>query len=250
MTETAQEVTPVSQAPKLNAILGRKLGMTQIFDDHGLVHGVTELAAGPCSVVAVKTKERDGYLAVTLGFGSTGEERLVKPLLGQFKKLGVSPCVYLKEIRVKEIAGWQAGQTFGVGAVFTQGDYVDVAGVSKGKGFAGGVKRWGFHGGPKTHGQSDRHRAPGSLAGRRSLGRVLPGKKMAGHMGHDNIVVYKLEVIKVDEANNKLYVKGGVPGPSGSYVVVHETVRRRKHRLAVKVSAKPSKKKSVAPAKK
>ncbi|MBI2070898.1 MAG: 50S ribosomal protein L3 [Elusimicrobia bacterium] len=234
----------------MKVILAKKLGMTQVFDNHGLAQGATELLAGPMRVVQVKTKDTDGYSALTLTFDDQAEDRVNRPQSGVFKKAGITPARLLREVRLVDTAGWEPGQTVTLEGMFTPGDYVDVAGVSKGKGFAGGVKRWNFRGGPKTHGQSDRHRAPGSLAGRRSLGRVLPGKKMAGHLGVEHLVIHKLEVLKVDPANNRLFVYGGVPGTSGSYVLVRETVKRRKHRIEVVQTAKASKKKPAAPAKK
>ncbi|MBI4668432.1 MAG: 50S ribosomal protein L3 [Elusimicrobia bacterium] len=250
MAEEAQQTAIPRPTPKLKAILAKKIGMTQVFDDRGLAHGATELAAGPCHVAAVKTKDNDGYTALTLGFDGIDEKSAGKPLSGMFKKSGIPPVSLLKEVRLSGIEGWQPGQTVQLDGMFAPGDYIDVCGVSKGKGFAGGVKRWGFHGGPKTHGQSDRHRAPGSLAARRSLGRVMPGKKMAGHMGARNIVVQKLEVLKVDGVNNRLFIKGAVPGAPGNYVLVKETVKRRKHRIEAAPSLKASKKRKAAPAKK
>ncbi|MBI4370069.1 MAG: 50S ribosomal protein L3, partial [Elusimicrobia bacterium] len=231
MAETTQGPQEPPRSPKLKAILARKLGMTQIFNDQGIICPATELEAGPCAVVTVKTKERDGYTALTLGFGKVPEANVNKPELGTFKKAGIEPSVFLKEVRVAHTDGWVSGQQVLVSGMFQPGDYVDVAGVSKGKGFAGGVKRWGFRGGPATHGQSDRHRAPGSLAGRRSLGRVLPGKRMAGHLGDDNVVVYKMRILKVEPETNRLYVMGGVPGAKGSFCVVRETVKSRKHQI-------------------
>lgn len=246
MSEAAPQ--PTAQTPKLRAILARKLGMTQIFNDQGIICPATELEAGPCSVIAVKTKERDGYSALSLGFGNVPEANVSKPQAGIFRKAGVSPCVYVKEVRVPSIEGWAMGQAVFVSGQFESGDYVDVAGVSKGRGFAGGVKRWGFHGGPATHGQSDRHRAPGSLAGRRSLGRVLPGKRMAGHLGDRQVVAYKMQILKVDGERNRLYIGGAAPGTKGSFCVVRETVKSRKRYTPVVVSAKASKKKPVAKA--
>ncbi|MBI4064064.1 MAG: 50S ribosomal protein L3 [Elusimicrobia bacterium] len=253
MSETEpqeQKEQKSQQSATVKTILAKKLGMTQVFDDHGLARPATELAAGPCRVVAVKTKDSDGYEAVVLGFEPRPVDRTTKPLQGVFKKAGIAPMAHLKEIRVPS-QGWAIAQEVFLEGMFTPGDYVDVSGITKGKGFAGGVKRWGFHGGPKTHGQSDRHRAPGSLAGRRSLGRVLPGKRMAGHMGVDKVTVLKMEILKVDAAGHKLYVNGGVPGPVGSVVLVRQTVKKRKHVVAHQAHVKHSKKKQApAPAKK
>jgi len=246
---------PLQAQPKLKTILAKKLGMTQIYDSHGLSKGATILQAGPCKIVQLKTLESDGYSAVQLGFAERREKNVSQGLLGHFKKAQVSPLTFVREVRTDKNDGLQLGQEVRVTGMFSVGDYVDVAGMSKGKGFAGGVKRWGFHGGPKTHGQSDRHRAPGSLTARRSLGRVMPGKKMAGHMGDERVTVQKLEVLSVDDQKNLLYILGAVPGVIGGYLVVQETVKRRKKKPAdtaqkvskkkqtVKAAAKPAAKK-------
>ena len=242
MSEEAKAALPSG----MKTILAKKVGMTQIFNDQGIICPATALEAGPCCVVAVRTKDQDGYSAVMLGFGKVPQANVNKPQLGIFKKAGVQPCVFVKEVRVAKADGWTPGQEVSINGLFQVGDFVDVAGVSKGKGFAGGVKRWGFRGGPASHGQSDRLRAPGSLAGRRSLGRVLPGKRMAGHLGDDNVVVYKMQILKVEPESNRLYVMGGVPGANGSFCVVRETVKSRKHKIEAPVSAKAAKKKQVA----
>lgn len=248
MSETTPKSSATDGVSKIKAILARKVGMTQLFDAQGLARPATELEAGPCPVVSLKTKEKDGYTAVVLGFGPATEKSTNQAQLGVFKKAGVSPHSWLREVRTAQTPQMALGDLIKAGDVFQIGDYVDVAGVSKGKGFAGGVKRWNFRGGPKTHGQSDRERAPGSLAGRRSLGRVLPGKKMAGHLGQENVVVKKIEVLKIDAEANRLYVGGGVPGAKGSFVMVSGTTARRKHVAQVHPHAKASKKKG-APAK-
>lgn len=234
--------TPRTPAPAaLKALLGVKVGMTQFFDEHGLVVPCTVVQAGPCTVTALRTPAQDGYAAVQLGFGALAEKKAAKPSLGQFKKAGVAPMRHLKEFRLKDVAGFALGQSV-TAAVFKPGDYVDVQGTSKGKGFAGGVKRFHFRGGPATHGQSDRHRAPGSLASRRSLGRVLPGQRMAGHMGAETVSVLKVEVAKIEPETNLIYLRGAVPGPARGLVVIRETVKLQKHRVIVAVKAGGGKK--------
>lgn len=228
----------------LKTILARKLGMTRIFNEQGLVCPATILETGPCRVLQIKTTTTDGYDALQLGFGARQEKHVSQALLGHFKKAGCSPARLSREVRVDSSEGFSLGQEISLEGMFALGDYVDVSGVSKGRGFAGGVKRWGFRGGPKTHGQSDRERAPGSLAGRRSLGRVLPGKKMAGHLGADSVTVQKLEILKIEPETNRLYVLGAIPGAIGTDVVVEETIKRLKHKI-VHAATKPSKKKQV-----
>ena len=191
----------------IEGLLGRKLGTLQIFDRHGTVVPVTVIEVGPCTVLQVKTKERDGYEAVQLGFGS--RKRVNQPMKGHFKGLG--SFRHLREFRVEDIGQWQVGQRVGA-EVFEPGDLVDVSGISKGRGFAGVVKRHGFRGGPKTHGQSDRHRAPGSIGASADPGRVLKGLKMAGHMGAEKVTVRNLEVVDSDPARGVIMVKGSVPG--------------------------------------
>lgn len=233
--------------PKVRTLLARKIGMTQLYDDQGQANSASILKAGPCWVLQVKNQATDGYDAIQLGFEHRPEKNLNKAQVGHFKKAGATNVSFIREVRLAKPDGFKAGDVLRVGEVFGDGDYVDVLGISKGKGFAGGVKRWGFHGGPKTHGQSDRHRAPGSLAGRRSLGRVLPGKKMAGHLGSDAVAVMKLEVLRVDPQSDLLYVKGAVPGHNGGFLVVRETLRKRKKKLVV-LATKVSKKKQVVKA--
>jgi large subunit ribosomal protein L3 len=191
----------------IEGLLGRKLGTLQIFDRHGAVVPVTVIEAGPCTVLQVKTKERDGYEAVQLGFG--GRKRVNQPMKGHFKGLG--SFRYLREFGVEDIGQWQVGQRVGA-EVFEPGDLVDVSGISKGRGFAGVVKRHGFRGGPKTHGQSDRYRSPGSIGAGSDPGRVLKGMKMAGHMGAEKVTVRNLEVVDSDPARGVIMVKGAVPG--------------------------------------
>jgi len=195
----------------LQGFLGKKIGMTQIFRDDGMVVPVTLIEAGPCVVTQVKTKETDGYEAVQLGFGEV--KRRNKPLSGHLKNSRLSR--YLREVVADDPTEFSVGQTVGVD-IFEAGEKVDVIGRSKGRGFAGVMKRHGFAGGPRTHGQSDRARAPGSIGGGTTPGKVYKGMKMAGHMGNRRITVKGLEVVSVDTDRNILMVKGGVPGaPNG-----------------------------------
>lgn len=208
----------------MKGILGRKAGMTQVFDEHGEVIPVTVIEAGPCFVTQIKTPERDGYSALQLGFDETKPRRLTKPQLGHLKKL--PPLRVLREFRATQIDGVQVGDRLTV-EVFSPGDVVDVTGVSKGKGFQGGMKRHGFRGGPKTHGQSDRARAPGSIGAGTTPGRVEKGQKMAGRMGGDRVTIQTLEVVRIDPERNLLLVHGSVPGPNGRLVIVREAVKAR-----------------------
>ncbi|PIU19832.1 MAG: 50S ribosomal protein L3 [Elusimicrobia bacterium CG08_land_8_20_14_0_20_59_10] len=212
--------------PKVHKFLvGQKVGMTQVFGADGSLYGVTVVKAGPCRVVYTRTKEKDGYQAVCLGFGHKKEKNANAAEKGLAKKLGIQPVKNLREFRVNDLAGAAQGQLAGVER-FAEGEYVDLQGVSKGKGFAGGMKRHHFSGGPASHGASDRERAPGSLGSRRSLGRVLPGQRMAGHMGMDTVSVQKIKIIKVIPEENLLLVNGGVPGANGTTLSVILTVKK------------------------
>jgi large subunit ribosomal protein L3 len=201
-------------------IIGKKLGMTQVFQEGGGSAAVTAIEAGPCTVVQVKTVAKEGYNAAQLGFGET--KRKKSPRRGRAKE--VTSFKHLREFRVDDIEAVQTGQKFDV-SLFKAGDLVDVTGVSKGKGFAGTVKRHHFAGGPKTHGQSDRHRAPGSIGSTTTPGRVLKGMRMAGHMGSKRATVCNLEVFEADPARNLLLVKGAVPGMKNSLVLVRKSRR-------------------------
>ncbi len=208
------------------AIIGRKVGMTQIFAADGTMIPVTVVEAGPCPVVQVKTVENDGYAALKLGFIETSEKALTKPELGQFKKAGVKPHKILKEIRV---AG---AETFSVGDelkadVFAAGDKVDVSGVSKGHGFTGVIKRWNQHRLKETHGVGPVHREPGSMGSISDPSRVFKHKHLAGQYGVENVTVQNLEVVKVDLNRNVLLIKGAVPGPKGSIVTVADSVKSK-----------------------
>lgn len=201
----------------MKAILGKKLGMTQIFDNEGKLVPVTVIEAGPCTVVEKRTLDKDGYLAVQLGFGFVKESKLTKPLRGYFKKKGIAPLKYLREFRITPEEKINVGDVVKVD-VFQAGDLVDVTGTSIGKGFAGGIKRWNFKRGPMAHG-SKYHRGPGSLQSRNAA-RVFPGRKLPGHLGNERVTVKHLRVVQVDPEKNLLLVHGAVPGTRGSLVMV------------------------------
>ncbi len=204
-------------------IIGRKLGMTQVFDENGRLEAVTAVAAGPCFVTQVKTREKDGYHAVQLGYAEA--RRLNSPQKGHLKAAG-KQLRHLMEIRVEAPTSLKVGQTLDA-SVFKKGDRVDVIGISKGKGFAGGVKRYHFGGGPKSHGQSDRFRAPGSVGGTTSPGRVYKGTRMAGHMGHDRVTALNLEVAQADAGRNIVLLKGSVPGAEDGIVLIRKSVKKK-----------------------
>jgi len=199
----------------IQGIIGRKLGMTQVFRDNGKAEAVTVVAAGPCTVVQVKTVAKEGYNAAQLGFGEA--KKLKSPQKGHLKETG--NYRYLREFRLADTKDVKVGDSVGV-SLFESGDLVDITGVSKGKGFAGVVKRYNFAGGPKTHGQSDRHRAGGSIGAGSSPGRVFKGTRMPGHMGNDRVTVRKLEVIQTDSERNMLLVKGAVPGARNGLLLI------------------------------
>lgn len=236
---TGSEKAPAA----LRALIGEKLGMTRVFTQAGEVRAVTVVKAGPCPIVRVKAADsKDGYSAVLLGYGEKRAKSVTKPESGQFKAAGLTPLRYLREIRVADPKPFKVGQVAGVSGRFTPGDYVDVQGLSKGKGFAGAMKRHGFHGMPGSHGASDKERSPGSLASRRSLGKVLKGQRMAGHHGLETTTTQKVEVVQVDEQNDLLYLNGPVPGPNGGFVTVRETVKGLKRvRIVVKSTIKRDK---------
>ncbi|MGB9640537.1 MAG: 50S ribosomal protein L3 [Anaerolineales bacterium] len=203
----------------IKGLLGKKVGMTQIFDESGLAIPVTLIEAGPCYVTQIRTPERDGYAAVQLGFEEVKPKRLAAGELGHVKRNNLPPLRFLREFREKE-PGIEEGAKVTVEQVFGVGELVDVSGVSKGKGFAGGVKRYHFRGGKKTHGQSDRWRAPGSRGSGTTPGRVFKGARGAGHMGNDNVTVQNLKVVLVDGERNLLGVRGAVPGPKGGLLMI------------------------------
>jgi large subunit ribosomal protein L3 len=199
----------------IQGIIGRKRGMTQVFGEQGVADSVTVIEAGPCFVTALRTKEKDGYQAVQVGFEES--KRLNKPELGHLKS--ARPLRVLREFKTSDIASLELGQKLDA-SVFKVGDQVDITGVSKGHGFAGVVKRHGFKGGPKTHGQSDRHRAAGSVGSTTTPGRVLKGLRMAGRMGNQRVTVQNLAVLQVDPDRNLLVVRGGVPGPNNGLLII------------------------------
>jgi len=210
------------------AILGRKLGMTQIFTEEGQVVPVTVIEAGNNVVFQNKTVENDGYDAVQLGFGEMKEKNVTKPMKGHFDKAGVKPVRFIRELRLASASEYKVGDTIGVD-VFNAGDVVDVTGTSKGKGFAGTIKRHNFACGPMGHG-SKSHREPGSTGAMISGpgGRVLKGKKLPGHMGHEKVTVQCLTVARVDADKNLILIKGAVPGPKKGFVVIKDTVKPNK----------------------
>lgn len=212
----------------MKGLLGRKVGMSQYFLESGEVVPVTLIEAGPCIIVQIKTRERDGYQAVQMGFGEAKEKRLPNSLKGHFAKSGVSPRRYLAELRIDDRETLQIGQEVKAD-IFSEGEYVDITGVAKGKGFAGVMKRWGFHGRPASHGHHY-HRAPGSIGASATPSRVVKGKKLPGQMGGTQATSSTLEVIKVEAGQNLLVVKGTVPGPKGSVVVIREAKRHPKPR--------------------
>ena len=205
------------------AILGTKVGMTQVFDEFGRIMPVTVIEAGPCIVVQKKTMENDGYNAIQLGFSSDVKEKAVnKPTQGHFAKAELKPLRYLRECRVEDASVYEQGQEIKAD-LFSAGEWVDVVGTSKGKGFAGTIKRHGFHRGPMKHG-SKYHRGAGSL-GAKGPARVFPGRKLPGRLGGVRVTVQKLLVVKVDPERNLLLVKGAVPGPNKSLVTIKSSVK-------------------------
>lgn len=208
------------------AILAKKLGMTQIFDESGKVIPVTVIEAGPNAVVQKKTVENDGYDAVQVGFVDLKENKTNKPVKGHFAKAGVKPKKFIRELRLDDISGLNVGDEIKAD-IFAAGDKVDVAGISKGKGYAGTIKRWGQHRGPMTHG-SGYHRGPGSMGMCSDPGRVFKGKRLPGHMGVDRVTIQNLAVVRVDADKNIILIKGGLPGPKGGLLIVKNTVKGRK----------------------
>lgn len=201
-------------------LLGRKLGMSQIFEEGGLVRAVTAIQAGPCTITQLKTPEKDGYSAVQIGFNEA--KKLNKPETGHLKNVPLLRT--LREVRLNGTDAYQQGQQMDA-SLFEVGELVDVVGTSKGKGFAGGVKRHHFRGGPKTHGQSDRHRAPGSVGATTTPGRVYKGQRMAGHLGDVRVTVQNLKVVEVDPDRNLLLVEGAVPGANNGLVFIRKAVK-------------------------
>lgn len=225
----------------LKAIIGKKVGMTQIFDETGKVIPVTVIEAGPCTVVQKKTAEKDGYSAVQLGFEDIAEKKLTKPENGHFKKAGVSAKKYLKEFKLDGSESMNVGDTI-LADTFAAGDHIDVVGISKGKGYAGVVKRWNAHSQQHTHGVGPVHRSVGSMGANTDPSRVLPGKKMAGHLGAEQVTVQNLIVVKVDPEVNLIAVRGAIPGPKGGVVYLKSTTKIiREKNTEVRKSSNPQK---------
>lgn len=206
------------------AIVGKKLGMTQVFSADGKVTPVTVVLAGPCPVVQIKTVERDGYSAVKVGFDKIRENLLTKPELGQFKKAGVEPCRHLKEFKLDNVADYEVGKAITV-EVFNDGDKVDVVGLTKGHGFAGVIKRWNQHRLKETHGVGPVHREVGSMGAISNPSRVFKNKHLPGQYGHEQVTIQNLEIVKVDAARGVLLIKGAIPGPKGGVVCITDSVK-------------------------
>lgn len=205
-------------------LIGKKIGMTQIFDEAGNVVPVTVVEAGPCTVTQIKTMENDGYEAIQVGFGDVKVSRVNKPMKGQFDKADVAPKKTLKEFRLDSIDGIEVGNILKADT-FEVGEVVDVKGTSKGHGTAGAIKRWNFSRLRMTHGTGPNHRHAGSLGACSSPSRVFKGKKMAGHYGHETVTVQNLKIAKVDAENNLIAIKGAIPGPKGGIVVIADAVK-------------------------
>lgn len=205
------------------AIIATKIGMTQIFSEDGKLIPVTVLEAGPCVVVQKKTIENDGYNSIQVGFGEIKEKKLNKPIKGHFVKAGVEPKKVLKELKLEDISNYEIGTEIKAD-VFTTGDKVDVSGVSKGKGYASVIKKYNQHRGPMGHG-SKSHRVVGSMGGSATPSRVRKGKNLPSHMGTDNVTIQNLEVVRVDAEKNLLLIRGAVPGPKGSVLVIKDSIK-------------------------
>jgi large subunit ribosomal protein L3 len=205
-------------------ILGRKVGMTQVWDEENRVVPVTVIQAGPCRVVQLKTPERDGYSAVQLAFGETKEARLTKPELGHLKKSDAEPTKHLVELRVDDISQFEVGQIVRAD-VFAKGDRIDVSGISKGKGFAGAMQRHNFKGQGASHGNHKKHRSPGAIGACATPARVFKGTKMAGQMGNQRVTTLNLEVVEADAERELLLVRGAIPGPRGALVIIRDAVK-------------------------
>ena len=224
------------------AIIGKKVGMTQIFDATGKVIPVTVVEAGPCTVTQIKTVEKDGYASIQLGYADISDKKLTKPMKGHFAKAGVSAKKYLKEFRIEDCSQYNVGDIV-LADLFKEGDKVDVVGTSKGKGYAGVVKRWNARMQQHTHGVGPVHRSVGSMGANTDPSRVMPGKKMAGHLGAEQVTVQNLHIVKVDAESNMIAVKGAIPGPKGGVVYIKNTVKlnRVKNTQQQGVSSNPQK---------
>jgi len=228
----------------MKSILGRKIGMTQIFSESGEIIPVTVVSAGPCMVIQIKTVKKEGYNAVQVGFNAADEKELTKPVAGHCKKS--CPAFFKKfiELKVEKPEEYKPGQEIKCD-IFASGEYVDVQGVSKGHGFQGVVKRHGFHGGPSSHGQSDKQRSPGSI-GAQQPQRVLKGTRMAGRMGGMNVTVQKLEIAKIMPEENILLIKGAVPGVKNGMLMITQTTKKRKFAVVKKKAPAKEEKKGTS----
>jgi len=205
----------------MSGLIGRKIGMTQLFSAGNALVPVTLLEAGPCVVTQIKTKDSDGYTAIQLGFLEKKAAKTTKPMAGHFAKSKATPMRVVREFRVPDASGFQLGQTLKAD-LFAAGDYVKITGTTKGKGTAGVVKRHKFHGGPATHGQTDRTRRAGAISSGSTPGRVYPGKKMAGHMGDQQFSLRRVRIERVDADKNLIIIKGQIPGASNGFVTIHK----------------------------
>jgi large subunit ribosomal protein L3 len=209
----------------MKALIGRKMGMTQVFAEDGTTYPVTVVEVLPNVITQIKSVEKDGYVAVQIGYNDVKESRLNKPELGVFKKLDLAPKQYLHEVKFADVSSFKVGDALNVG-LFAAGDIVDVIGTSKGKGYSGAIKRWHFKISPKSHGASWPHRGPGSMATvGRTNNRIHPGKKMAGHHGNEQATIINLLVVGVDVAKNALLIKGGLPGPNKGFLYIRSAVK-------------------------
>ena len=213
------------EAKMKKGIIGKKIGMTQIFDDNGKVIPVTVIEAGPCAVVQKKTAENDGYEAVQVGFADKKASKVTKPEAGHFKKGDVAPKKVLKEFRLEDTSALNVGDILKAD-VFAAGEKVDVVGTSKGKGWAGGIKRWNLHRLKESHGSGPVARHAGSNGACSSPSRVFKGKKQSGHLGSERVTVQNLEVVTIDVENNIIAIKGAVPGPKGGIVVIADSIKK------------------------
>jgi len=223
---------PAGGVIMVKSILGRKLRMTQMFTKDGKQIPLTAIAVGPCPIVQIKTPAKDGYAALQIGYGEAKAQNLTRPMAGHFANAGVKPLRVLREIRVESAEGFTVGQTLD-STLFQEGDRVDVTGVSKGRGFQGGIRRHNWRGGRMSHG-SMFHRAIGSNSPGSGQSRLFKGKTLPGHMGHERVTLQNLEIVKVDTQNHILYVRGGVPGPDGGLVFVKGTAKTNRKKAVAK----------------
>ena len=223
----------------MSGILGKKIGMTQVFSEDGQIVPVTVIESNSCCVVQIKTKETDGYNAIQLGFEDIKDVKTKKPLREKFKKIKVKPKRFIKEMRVEDPENYKVGQNIEI-SQFCPGDFVEIVGISKGKGFQGGIKRWNWSGGPSGHGSMS-HRSPGSIGASAFPSRVHKGHHLPGHMGSQRVTVGGLEVIKVDKDNNLLVVRGSVPGHKNCYLVIKKSKKKKAKTVKKEVEEKKEK---------